>query len=944
MTEDGTGLSYLDFELEIGLGNGQEYPLAVVHSPAGEARTSFKMPFGELELERYLDKLQIALLHSTEKHRQVISSEEQVVQEFGRRLFELLLAGEVRSRYDVSQAQARQQGKGLRLKLRIQPPELAALPWEFLYDPRRDEYVCLSANTPVVRYLELSQSLPPLMIEPPLRILGMVAGPQDVSCPSLDVEIEKRRLERALQPLKQRGLADLAWLDKGDWRTLQRVLRKGPWHIFHFIGHGRYNQVSKQGELAFENEAGGLEPMGAERLATLLADHRPLRLALLNACGSAEGGREDIFSSTAATLVRRGLPAVLAMQYAITDRAAIEIAQAFYEALVDGLPVDAAAAEARKALKLSNEWSLEWGTPVLYTHAPDGALFNLKSVVRRTGPLPKVERTVLPPEQSTTDKRAEKYFQDGLNAFWLKDWAMACQNFRTALETHSNYPEAAAKLAEAEQQARLEKWHAQADAEMKAGNWRAAQDILQKLAAEAPSDSTISALLEKAHRWAQLADLYTQARRFHEGQRWQTVVDIFKQIRALQPSYPDPNRLLESAKHALAQEQEQKKLTDLYTQGVVAFEKGEWRRAEDVLLRLLKAAPNYPGAGWLLERARAEQKQGKKPLSRHKLQNLRWWGIGIAGLAFVGLVLGGLTLWGLLWLAGEAGGSHATATATARQTSLALAVTESPTQRYELTVTQPPPPTNTPPPTETSTETPMLTLTLLPTNITDDKGVTMILVPAGIFTMGGNANVGVLECQKLCRNCSCSRSNYQNEEPAHEVYIDDFYIDRTEVTNAQYAVCVMQGKCTLPESSKSNTRTSYYGNAEYDNYPVIYVDWNQAMAYCEWRETRLPTEAEWEKAARGGLEGKNYPWGDEAPGCAKGAKNGAKFIDCPSMDSVEVSSFAPNGYGLFDMAGNVWEWVQDWYSAIYYSSQASWANPLGPVSGDEHLEPIRKLH
>ena len=199
--------------------------------------------------------------------------------------------------------------------------------------------------------------------------------------------------------------------------------------------------------------------------------------------------------------------------------------------------------------------------------------------------------------------------------------------------------------------------------------------------------------------------------------------------------------------------------------------------------------------------------------------------------------------------------------------------------------------------------------------------------------MGSDADVALAECQK--HHSGCEQSWFEDEEPVHEVYLDDFYIDVYEVTNARYTECVDTGDCDPPSSSESYSRDSYYGDPDYDDYPVIYVSWHDAQTYCQWRAARLPTEAEWEKAARGGLQGKSYPWGDENPLCEHGVENGAKFDDddrCNDTDTEPVGGFSPNGYGLYDMAGNIWEWVGDWYDAYYYGSSSS-DNPQSPHSG-----------
>ena len=128
----------------------------------------------------------------------------------------------------------------------------------------------------------------------------------------------------------------------------------------------------------------------------------------------------------------------------------------------------------------------------------------------------------------------------------------------------------------------------------------------------------------------------------------------------------------------------------------------------------------------------------------------------------------------------------------------------------------------------------------------DAFGVSMRLVPAGEFTMGTDANIALAECEKYVGPCQLDY--FTNEEP-HQVYLDAFYIDKYEATNTLYKACVDAGVCQPPKIPSSNTRSSYYGNSQYDNYPVSNVDWFQAKAYCEWRDARLPTEAEWEKAS-----------------------------------------------------------------------------------------------
>ena len=302
--------------------------------------------------------------------------------------------------YEASHELAKHRQAGMRIKFRCDDAALAALPWEFLFDPGRGDFVTLSTGSPLVRYIPLPTSMAPLLVTPPIRILAVAVSPSDLD--GLDVERERTRLNAAMESIQAKGLVELTWVPGQTWQDFTEALWEGPWHILHFIGHGGFDENRQEGIVAFARPDGKADYKRATSLGRILGDHEPLRLAVLNACDTGRSDVTDVFSSTAGTLVRKGTPAVVAMQYEITDEAAIELSRSFYGAVARGIPVDTALTEARKGLATTFEDTLEWGTPVLYLQAPDGVLFNVAAAAVVAPPVIPVP-PVVPPEPPPDD-------------------------------------------------------------------------------------------------------------------------------------------------------------------------------------------------------------------------------------------------------------------------------------------------------------------------------------------------------------------------------------------------------------------------------------------------------------------------------------------------------------------------------------------------------------
>lgn len=674
--------SYFNFDVLIEQA-ADRYRARVIDSPVGTATIEFDLPLSDLQLENYI----LRMGRTRQGKRLPFESSELIaVKQCGESLFDAVFAGDIYTCFAMSREWAREQGRGLRIRLHIDVPEFHDYPWELLYNSKTKQFLALSNDTPIVRYFELPFPEHPLMVETPINILVMIASPEGF--PDLNVEEEWSKLESSFAPLIERGHVRLERLQRPTLGELQKALRRDQFHIFHFIGHGKFVVHKQDGVLLMEEELNGRgRPVSGQYLGVLLHDHPWLRMVVLNACEGARTSQADPYAGVAQALVQQGIPAVIAMQFPIFEDSAIEFAHEFYGAIADGFPVDAAISEARKAIFTTGN-ETEWATPVLFMNSPDGRIFDLQST-QKVFPL-------------TNESESE-----------------------------------------------------------------------------------------------------------------------------------------------------------------------------------------------VGEPASVEGKK-TKPIKNTRKSVPRFWNRFALGLATVGLVV----IAGL-WIAGTAFSSPASTPVTNTPT-LSMTSTEiAPTATIAPTL----------PPVATATFTPLPTATPYPDVIKDKKNVEMVLIPAGNFVMG-------------------SDKGYVDEQPPHTVYLDTYYIDKYEVTNGLYELCVLMNICTRPIDYSSYQRLSYYENPLFARYPVVNITYEMARAYCEdWRDGRLPTEAEWEKAARG-TNASTYPWGEEIR-CEY-----ANYRDknCERVrDTAPVTSFTQgvSDYGVFNMSGNVWEWVKDWYSPAYYLRSPA-ENPTGP--------------
>ena len=358
----------------------------------------------------------------------------------GAQLFDWVFLPPIRTHLRVAWDRAERAGEGLRLRLTIDAPELAAWPWELLYDTDRHYTFASSASTPLIRFYDQTDRFGAITetgTELPIELLLVLP-----TAPDLDLAIEKRNVEQVAAATD--GMLRVRTLEEGVTRAdLADALLLGDYRILHFAGHGGF--IGGRGFLGLNEPDGAADWLDGEALARLVLNYRSVRLAVLNACDSGQTDDGRAFTGLAPQLVQAGIPAVVAMQFPVTDRAAATFAREFYKRLCAGDEagqVDVAVAYARSMLSVLHPADRSWAAPVLFTNAPDGVIFSVPARVRAGGALdPLAQRARL--LALTASLQASLQAEDDWTAAdlsMLKMWRDTTEQAGDAYRAHLAHP------------------------------------------------------------------------------------------------------------------------------------------------------------------------------------------------------------------------------------------------------------------------------------------------------------------------------------------------------------------------------------------------------------------------------------------------------------------------------------------------------------------------
>ncbi|HEX8596920.1 MAG TPA: CHAT domain-containing protein [Chloroflexia bacterium] len=478
-------VNYLNFDVVIQK-SGEGYR-AQVQSPAGEATSHFTNPFSQIEVEHFM----LSAAPGKRSTRRIDAPEVAAAKRFGERLYNSVFTGDVSAVLRSSLDEAWNRNAKLRLRLRLTDvPELAGIPWEYLYNPSLNRFFALDDDTAIVRYLDVPERVRPVTVTLPLRVLVMISAPNDYD--PLDVQQEWESLNEALADLKRNGIVRLDLIEDATLSALRKQLQKEQYHIFHFIGHGGFDRQTEEGVLVLRDEAGRGRFVSGQQLGWLLHNHHTLSLAILNACEGARADKADAFAGTGQSLVQQGIPAVIAMQFEITDDAAKTFAYGFYSSLALGQPVEAALTETRLTI-FSEDHGLEWGTPVLYMRSVDGRVFNVQQE-----------------DAARKQARISELYHAATVAMSAEDWNAARTNWQAILAIDPGHVHATAGLEQVGKQQELGRLYAEGRAHLEAGRWHEALGALSMAQAIDADYRDVSALIGDVRQRIQATQGHTQ--------------------------------------------------------------------------------------------------------------------------------------------------------------------------------------------------------------------------------------------------------------------------------------------------------------------------------------------------------------------------------------------------------------------------------------------------
>jgi CHAT domain-containing protein len=377
-------IEYEELEIEVGrclCGKGE---VRILGSRFNRPRERFRPSYDIEELNRRLEELDKLLLEGPE----VVRQRRQLAESIGQDLFSALLPDKVRQTFRMSLASLRtlraaERNVGLRLRLSFGEasrylPDVVGLPWELLCSPDTREFLTRAPETPLVRFLDLERPVEAVTVTPPIRVLAVLASPRELR------EIDREQHEKILRGACQPGRLELKLLEPPTLATLLDRLHHHrasgkPIHVVHFLGHGAFDD-SGEGFLNFEQPDRSADRVLGRDLAQILGGFQEVRLAVLSTCVGARMMRrqgQHPFTGSASALVAGGLPAVVGMQFPVSEAAAAAFTHSFYGHLADGRTLEEAVTEGRLRILATNASNFEWASPVLFLRSRDGKVFDL---------------------------------------------------------------------------------------------------------------------------------------------------------------------------------------------------------------------------------------------------------------------------------------------------------------------------------------------------------------------------------------------------------------------------------------------------------------------------------------------------------------------------------------------------------------------------------------